>query len=45
MTAGVNCGGGRRTWLTVDVVSARRPLLIYIGGRERGEAKGPPKWD
>ena len=44
MTEGVNCGGGRRTRLTIDVVCYRRPLPhIYIGWRGGEVAKGAPQ--
>ena len=43
MTGGVNGGGGHRKRLGNCLGCARSPLLIYIGGRDRGEAKGRPK--
>ena len=42
MTGGVDGGGGAaHDYDNAGVLGA--PSLIYIGGRERGEAKGRPK--
>src|SRR5215216_399445 len=43
MTGGVNCGGGRRTRLTVVGVCSSSAPLIYISWREGEAAKGPPQ--
>ena len=43
MTGGVNCGGGRRTRLTIVGVSSSGAPLIYIGWRGGEAAKGVPQ--
>ena len=43
MTGGVNCGGGRRTRLTMFVVCSSGAPHIYIGWRGGEAAKGAPQ--
>ena len=43
MTGGVNCGGGRRTRLTIVGMRSSGAPLIYIGWRGGGAAKGAPQ--
>ena len=43
MTGGINCGGGRRTRLTIVGVCSSGAPLIYIGWRGGEVAKGAPQ--
>src|SRR3989337_1887474 len=43
MTGGVNCGGGRRTRLGINIVCSSGAPLIYIGWRGGEAAKGAPQ--
>src|SRR5215216_2803955 len=43
MTGGINCGGGRRTRLTIVGACSSGAPLIYIGWRGGEDAKGAPQ--